>query len=524
MMVETRVNVEGRSLALRSWASLRLTAAEGAELVIRLLDGVESDVQVQTGEERVDITLNTSAQVEVPAGVPVRVREASGNLHVSELSNALTLDAVRGNLTLAEVDAAVRVGKVHGGLRATGIGSLQVTDTVYGNLKVRECATLDVEDVRGGVKLQGVFHSVRLGTLAGNLRAHEIGGAVEASEVKGNATLSDVGETVRIPTVGGNLTAHGVAGELEVSHVKGNVKLNDMRGAVRIGQIRGNLAARELASGLDVEAVSGNAALAGPWAPGHLYRVSVSGNAAVKVEPDASAQFRVKSSGHLASSVSLAPDEAEPGWQVGTMGDGEATIEIQARGSLALGQDDRAAGTSMTMGLGMTGEAIQDMMDRLQTKLESVDWEEMERTLEESSMMAAMAGLQAKLEGINWDEAGRRTEEAMSRAMQRMEIKLERARARAERARERAERARERAQRAQVRVGRVVEEAGLADLEVDIDADMGVEMDVGPVGATAEPYPAEMYEEERLAILRMVEDGKITPQEADMLLDALEGR
>ena len=176
------------------------------------------------------------------------------------------------------------------------------------------------------------------------------------------------------------------------------------------------------------------------------------------------------------------------------------------------------------MGFEMTGEAIQDMMDRLQTKLESVDWEEMERTLEESSMMAAMAGLQAKLEGINWDEAGRRTEEAMSRAMQRMEIKLERARARAERARERAERARERAQRAQVRVGRVVEEAGLADLEVDIDADMGVEMDVGPVGATAEPYPAEMYEEERLAILRMVEDGKITPQEADMLLDALEGR
>jgi hypothetical protein len=523
-MYETRVNVEGRSLALRSCANLRLTAAEGAELVIRLLEGVESDVQVQTGEETVDITLNANARVEVPAGVPVRVREASGNLHVSELSNPLTVDAVRGSLTLGEVDAAVQVGDSNGNLRASEIGSLQVTGTVYGNLKVGECATVDAADVRGGAKLLHVSQSVRLGTVAGNLRANEIGGAVEASEVKGNVTLGDVGEAARIPTVGGNLTAHELAGELDVSHVKGNAKLNGMRGAVRVGRIRGNLAARELAGGLDVEAVGGNVVLAGPWVPGHLYRVSANGNAAVKVELDASARFRVKASGHVASSVSLAPDEAAPGWQVGTVGDGEATIEIQARGSLALGGDDRAAGTSISLGFEMTGEAIQDAMDRLQTKLESADWEQMERTLEESSMMAAVAGLQAKLESINWDEAGRRTEEAVSRAMERMERKLERARMRAERARERAERTRERAHRAQVRVGKVVEEAGLADLEVDIDADMGVEMDVGPVSATAEPYPAEMYEEERLAILRMVEDGKITPQEADMLLDALEGR
>jgi DUF4097 and DUF4098 domain-containing protein YvlB len=522
-MYETRVKVEGRSLSLRLWANVRLTTAEGAELVIRLLDGVESDVQVQTGEETVDVTLHTGAQMEVPAGVPVRVREAAGSLHVSEWANALTVDAVRGSLTLAEVDAAVQVGKVNGSLRATQIGSLRVTDRVYGSLKVRECATLDAEDVRGSAKLLDVSQSVRLGTVAGSLRAKEIGGAVEANEVKGNASLSDVAQTARIPTVGGNLTVHELAGELEVSQVKGNAKLNDLQGTVRIGRISGNLSARELARGLDVETVGGNVALAGPWAPGQLYRVSANGNASVKVEPDANARFRVKARGHVASSVSLAPDEAEPDWQVGTAGDGEASIEVQARGSLAIGEEDRAAGSSITLGLEMTGDAIQDAMDRLQAKLESVDWEQMERTLEESSMMAAMTGLQAKLEGIDWDEAGRRTEEAVSRAMQRMESKLERARVRAERARERAERTRERAQRARARAGKVVEEAGLADLEVDIDADMGIEMDVGPVGATAEPYSAEMYEEERLAILRMVEDGKITPQEADMLLDALEG-
>jgi hypothetical protein len=520
MYYETQVELEGRALRLRPLANLRLTAAEKETLLIRLLEGVEADVVVETGEEAVEVTLRASAQVYVPAGVPVQVTEASGNLHVGDLPNSLTVDEARGNLNLAEVDAAVVVGQVHGNLRAAEVGSLRVSGAAYGSLKVSECATVDVEYVHGEAKLVEVRQDVRLGGTAGNLLAKEIGGSLEAGDVKGNATLAEIGGAVRLDGIGGNLAAKELHGELRAGQVKGNATLAEVHGAVGIEEIRGNLSAKELASGLVVDAVRGNLSLAGPWAPGQEYRISAHGSAVVAVEPSASAQFRVKTSGHLVTSVPLEPDPEDGGWQVGSMGSGEARVEIEARGNLVLGHNDHTAGTRLPLGYEMA-ETVQDAMDRLQAKLERVDWEQMERSLEESSMMAAMSGLQAKLESVDWDEVGRKTEQAVARAMARMERKLERAQQRTERARERAERARQRAETARYQVGSVVEE--VADLEVDLDADLGVHVGVEPYAEPAED-PDVLYEDERLAILHMVEDGKITPQEADMLLDALEGR
>jgi hypothetical protein len=41
------------------------------------------------------------------------------------------------------------------------------------------------------------------------------------------------------------------------------------------------------------------------------------------------------------------------------------------------------------------------------------------------------------------------------------------------------------------------------------------------MGDQGEPIPEPDLEEERLTILRMVEQGQVTPEEAEMLLDAL---
>jgi hypothetical protein len=58
-----------------------------------------------------------------------------------------------------------------------------------------------------------------------------------------------------------------------------------------------------------------------------------------------------------------------------------------------------------------------------------------------------MSRLQTRLESVDWDQVGRKAEATVERAMERMERKLERVMERSERAEARAERARRRADR-----------------------------------------------------------------------------
>jgi hypothetical protein len=127
--------------------------------------------------------------------------------------------------------------------------------------------------------------------------------------------------------------------------------------------------------------------------------------------------------------------------------------------------------------------------------------------------------LQVKLEGVDWDRIGHRTQLAVERAMERMQRDMDRLVRKAERRRERLERMADREElrreklerkrrKVRQRLGEHEGRAGVADWSVDISVD------------PEEPGPD--LDEERLSILKMVEQGQITPEEAEMLLDALE--
>jgi hypothetical protein len=345
-MFETQVELEGQSLVLRALHNLSLRSADRADVWLRLPRGVESDVAVETDDAVVEITLRESAEVEIPADTPVRVIEARGNLALKSL--------------IGEVD----VVEVHGNLRARDVGALRVASTVRGNLKV------------------------------------DGGTTVEIGQVRGNARLKAVGDAAHLGEVAGNLAAARLAGGLEVGTVRGNAALSRLDGPARIGRVGGNLAAHDLAGGLEVEAIGGNLALQGPWAPGQTYRASAGGNAAVTVGPEDSARVRIEAGGHVVTTVPLSPVDDAPGWQAGVVGDGEAELEFRAGANLVLGGDNGSGvGETWTiLGAEMAHEAVRAAMQRLQTRLERVDW----------------------------DRAGRKAERAVERAASRVERKLER--------------------------------------------------------------------------------------------------
>ena len=188
------------------------------------------------------------------------------------------------------------------------------------------------------------------------------------------------------------------------------------------------------------------------------------------------------------------------------MGDGGTEIAVEAGGNILLSSGE----AEMAPDLG------EEISRQVETGLLAVDLEAIGRQVGEE-MEAALSRLQVKLEGVDWERIGVQTQQAVDRAMEQMRRNTDRMVERAARQQERLERRMEREQRRQEeRERRYAREAEHLHRSKVEGQDWAEEEIHEPAGAEPD------LDEERLAILRMVEQGQITPADAEMLLDALQ--
>jgi hypothetical protein len=320
--------------------------------------------------------------------------------------------------------------------------------------------------------------TLTIGTAHGNLKVQRVEGPVTIEAVHGNATLRAIGPTAVERTLG-NLSVHQVAGDLRAHTTGGNARLRQVEGSLSLGQVSGSLTVEGLHAGLSAEQVRGNARLGPPFTPGATYRLSASGSLTVHLPADASLRLALTAAGRVHSHVpGLALEELD-GETRAMLGAGEASLEAQVGGHASLRPVEPQGPTegipldwvADLEGLGAqiearVAEAMAEMEERLAEGLGRIDSEEIRREMERATERTLRAAERAT-------EQARRTAERE-----------------AERARMRAERAERRWQRASGR----------------------------------RPRPREAAtDEEMLRVLRLLEEGKITPEQASDLLAALEG-
>ena len=112
---------------------------------------------------------------------------------------------------------------------------------------------------------------------------------------------------------------------------------------------------------------------------------------------------------------------------------------------------------------------------------------------------------------MDWERIGLQTQRSVERAMEQMRSNMDRMVEKAARQQDKLERKLERERQRQERAERRLRPEGEVEVPETAYAEANEPM---------EPEPD--LEEERLSILRMVEQGQISPGEAEMLLDALE--
>jgi hypothetical protein len=470
-MIEKQVPIsEGQHLTLvKMTHNAKLTSWDKEHVLLRLREGEEQELQIEESEMGPAVSARQNCDVWVPAGIPVKVRSALGNLAVTGLQD-LDVEQVRGNLKLRDVQQAV-LAEVYGGLNAAAVPTLRLAGSVYGNARLKGVGAADLQNLRG------------------NFRTEEM-------------------ESLRASRVGGNLSARDIRGPVTVEQVGGNARLKSIEGSVSIDQVAGNLAGKDLTGGARVPKIGGNLVLNGELGKGRTYHFSARGNAVLRFSEEASAHLTLTAKGRVVSSAGMADERKEGNTLTGTIGDGGTEVAIEAQGNVMVGGSEP----------GINIELGDEIARQVEEGLRAIDLEAISRRASEE-MEAAMSRLQVKLESADWGRIGLQSQKAVERAMEQMRRNMERMTEKAaqqqERLERRVERERDRLERIERKRRSTARPGASADPET-AEWDAGEEEDFEIVD------PQASLDEERLSILRMVEQGQITPEEAEMLLEALQ--
>jgi hypothetical protein len=437
-------------------------------------------------------------------------------------------------LELADSDAAIR-GWDEDSVELTVDGSpdhctverqdntLRVKSNVALSIRVPAAASVRVEQVDGDLLIRDMEGSVSLGTVHGDLSwrsgkarlsVDTVHGGLAAERVDGQLTVGESHGDVRLSRVPsselgrvhGEVRANAV-GELRMGSVSGDVRADGVSGSLSLEESHGDFRAKEILGGMTVNAVRGDLTLRGPLAPGHSYSGQAGGDVKARFPADTSARFTLEARGRILAKLPEV-EEQESGRLVGRSGSGDAEVTLVAGGDLSV----KVAGKA---------EEVEDFSADLGGTLAAQIQAEIAAAMHEAEGEISEAMRVAEEEtrrGI--EEAMRDVEREMPKTMREVEREISKARRRADkeaaRARKRARLAQEKvagkARKAHVKVERRARKRGARFAPEPVLFGVN-QADRGPV----------VSEEEQLAVLRMLQDGKISAQEAEMLLQALGG-
>jgi hypothetical protein len=353
--------------------------------------------------------------------------------------------------------------------------------------------------------------AVQLKQAAGEARFRLLEDSLKIEQVYGSLYLRNVAETT-VDTVHGELLARQIAGDLNVETVHGNSILRDIQGVCLIGQVMGNLDLRDVDGDIRVTTM-GNARLRLSVLSGSQYEIHAEGNIHCRLPEDTSLRLKLSS---RAESISVKLVDGGQLYQ-------EESVELELGGSA--GQMTLSAGGAIYLsaretsgedeephpGFDEYGRVPDDFGEQIARQVEAQIEAQMEMVNRQLNEQLAALNTTFSKSGMSAEE----TERIMNRARERSERAAAQAQEKVRRAQERLER--------KLEANRRREEQPRPTAWGAHHARSGWHVNFPPAPP---PPPAKesVSDEERLMILRMLEQKKISLDEAEQLLSALEGK
>ena len=305
--------------------------------------------------------------------------------------------------------------------------------------------------------------SLQFKKINGDTAIRSVQGGIQLTEIDGDLSIRDAG-SVSIDLVHSDFSLRGATGDLLVKNAEGDISIRDVDGNVNLESVADDLVLR---------GVQGNV------------NVNIGGDVIVYLDPKPDGNNFINAGDDI-----LLVLPAKPNVTLAMQGD---RIVVDLPGVV---DDDDETKRSLVVGDGYAKISLKAGGDvRVSSKANAG---------ETADEFGNFAGL-----NFDWSGFGEQISRQVERAAAQVERQVERAARRAEEAGRRAERHAERRARkwrGKVNVGRW-------------------DWKIGPTGVITPPSPPSepVAEEERMAILKMLQEKKVTAAQADELLKALEG-
>jgi hypothetical protein len=135
-------------------------------------------------------------------------------------------------------------------------GHVYITVNSSCRLAVPVNATIEIEKGMGSVKIRQIHNAIRIEKVLGNLVLDDIAEA-EIGKVGGNFSVQHASAPVAVEKIGGTLVVHAAA-SFACEKVGGNVNVKDVQGDFRLGKAGGKFLAQNIGGKTDMERVGGS--------------------------------------------------------------------------------------------------------------------------------------------------------------------------------------------------------------------------------------------------------------------------
>ncbi len=393
--------------------------------------------------------------------------KAQGNYQMDEVESCLVFSSQGDLRLLVPEGAALKVGNVRGDLLIKG---------VRGEISLGE--------ISGDALLLNLTR-IKAGTIQGDLSAKNLEGPLYVEAIYGDAMARSINSDVSIGSVYGDFAAYYVSGNVRLRQCMGDINLKTINGEVSVDTGHRDANLRNLGNLCKIKDIHGDIRLKGGLSAGE-HSFEAFGDIVVRWPGNAPLQLVAKAA-DIRNRLPLEDVKEIDSSLIGRIGDGDTIVNLSAGGRIVLKE----------------GQLIDEKWESEHKEAFDMDFMIDLADLGErisAEVNHSMARMTGEIETYFGPEFAQNISAKVS---QQAEKAAQKAEAAAEKARKYAEREVARAQRAQRR--RSVQYAP-------------------PSKRPPKPNVphAKASTEEQLKILRMVEKGTISPDEASTLLEVLE--
>lgn len=358
--------------------------------------------------------------------------------------------------------------------------------------------------------------TVELVNIDGSAVIKSLDGALRIDNVSRELTLRDVGATV-VENIGMDLTAKRVRGDLKIHNIGRGAIVRDIDGQFVAENIGAHLNLRDVSGGVTA-VVGGHADVTLAPVPWQTYDISAGGHINCRLAEDAQAEIDIASGGQqIHINIPEMAKVLRQGSYTFKLGEGEAHVHLAAGGHVEV----RSSSGWETFGgfqpdVDINLEEIDGLAEEIEQQVASqIDsmTEELDTYLENMTGKLRSAGLSDR-EAERINQRVQLAQERLTRAQERSRNATERAKARIH-------------QRLEAAKRRARSHGHFSGVHIPHPPPAPGNRFIWSASASGQPGIAETEgasEEERLLILKMLEEKKISVEEAEQLLAALEGK